>query len=90
MRSETFTLEHPRSLRKSRQEHRLGGSEAGWSLRSLKATASTPSGDVVLSAVGPLDRAAPDSWGSLSSGSFLASAPLGARLRCPALSGTPS
>lgn len=53
MRSETFTPEQPHSLRKSRQEHRLGGREAGWSHRSLKATASTPSGDAVLSGVGP-------------------------------------
>lgn len=53
VRSETFAPEQPHSLRKSRQEPRLGGSEAGWSLRSLKGTASTPSGDVVLSAAGP-------------------------------------
>lgn len=53
MRSETSTPEQPHSLRKSRREHRLGGSEEGWSLRSPRATASTPSGDVVLSAVMP-------------------------------------
>lgn len=50
MRSEIFTAEQPHEIPTGAsarwdREH--------WSLGSLKATASTPSGDVVLSAVGP-------------------------------------